>query len=77
MYDPNQPRDAEGKWTDGASEITFKNPKGSGTLIKAPDGKWDIRMGDGRTGGPLHYDDAQRKSIVQRGMREGWEITAK
>jgi len=76
-FDPNQPRDANGEWTAGASEISITQPgKGTGKLIKAADGKWDIEL-NGQRGGPLHYTQDQVKSIVSKSQAAGHQITAR
>ena len=55
-------------------KITIKNARGTGTLILAADGKWDIVM-NGKSGGSLHYTQDQVVNIVAKARAEGAEIT--
>jgi len=56
------------------NKITIKNEKGTGILIKAADGKWDIEV-NGNSGGPLHYTQDQVDQIVTDAKAAGKNVT--
>jgi hypothetical protein len=75
-YDPNQPRDEEGKWVDGASVITITQPKGVGKLTKAADGKWDITLNGVKGPSNNYYTTDQVKKIVGTSIKAGHKVEA-